>query len=268
MSTSYSFDELTKKLRSDVVGRWHDEGRVGNDGSAGNTLEDLLGIEENNLKLPDWGNIELKTKRHESSALVTLLHREPLPAKSVPKVLLALGWKHQKAGGVYPADEKSFRSTTRANNYSDRGFAIFLTDSRIEFRFDPSKVSASSIDRTGNYPTYGDWLADVEARYPSYKDILPLYWERDYIVNEIRNKLDNTLLCIYKTRKSKDGKRQFFYESATLLSSFIPSKLEQLFNKQELYVDFDARTGHNHGTKFRVKLRSLPALFDKAKDIF
>ena len=36
--------------------------RIGNDGSAGNTLEDLLGVSENNLKLPDWGEIELKTK--------------------------------------------------------------------------------------------------------------------------------------------------------------------------------------------------------------
>jgi len=28
-----------------------------------------------------------------------------------------------------------------------------------------------------------------------------------------------------------------------------------------MFVDFDARTGHNHGTKFRLKQNSLPLLY-------
>lgn len=28
-----------------------------------------------------------------------------------------------------------------------------------------------------------------------------------------------------------------------------------------ILVDFDARTGHNHGTKFRMRQDSLPALY-------
>ena len=34
--------------------------------------------------------------------------------------------------------------------------------------------------------------------------------------------------------------------------------LEQAF----MLVDFDARTGHNHGTKFRLRQNNLPALYE------
>ena len=34
------------------------------------------------------------------------------------------------------------------------------------------------------------------------------------------------------------------------------------------YVDFDARTGHNHGTKFRVRANALPSLYKSALTIF
>jgi len=31
-----------------------------------------------------------------------------------------------------------------------------------------------------------------------------------------------------------------------------------------IYVDFDARTGHNHGTKFRIKSKNIPMLYAEA----
>ena len=31
----------------------------------------------------------------------------------------------------------------------------------------------------------------------------------------------------------------------------------------KILVDFDARTGHNHGTKFRMKQDALPMLYEK-----
>jgi len=35
-----------------------------------------------------------------------------------------------------------------------------------------------------------------------------------------------------------------------------------------VYVDFDARSGHNHGTKFRVRSGSLPLLYEKNTRLF
>ena len=35
----------------------------------------------------------------------------------------------------------------------------------------------------------------------------------------------------------------------------------------KVLVDFDARTGHNHGTKFRMRQDALPMLYEKVIDI-
>ncbi len=42
-------------------------------------LEDLLGIEENNLPIPNAAEWELKAQRANTSALTTLFHIEPQP---------------------------------------------------------------------------------------------------------------------------------------------------------------------------------------------
>ena len=34
-----------------------------------------------------------------------------------------------------------------------------------------------------------------------------------------------------------------------------------------VYVDFDARTGHNHGTKFRLRQGNLEQLYEKVESI-
>jgi hypothetical protein len=31
----------------------------------------------------------------------------------------------------------------------------------------------------------------------------------------------------------------------------------------KILIDFDARTGHNHGTKFRMRQNCLPMLYEK-----
>ena len=69
---------------------WIKNTRKGNQGSVGNTLEDLLGIEENNLPIPNAAEWELKAQRKNTSSLTTLFHCEPSPraVKFVPQILL------------------------------------------------------------------------------------------------------------------------------------------------------------------------------------
>lgn len=43
--------------------------------------------------------------------------------------------------------------------------------------------------------------------------------------------------------------------------------LNQIENGNIL-VDFDARSGHNHGTKFRMKQNCFPYLYEKSTVIF
>jgi hypothetical protein len=48
-------------------------GRHGNHGGAGNTLEDLLGIEENNLPIPNAAEWELKTHKVGSAMRIPVI---------------------------------------------------------------------------------------------------------------------------------------------------------------------------------------------------
>lgn len=48
----------------------------------GKTLEDLLGIPENNLDQPDFGDYELKSCRINSPSMLTMFTRAPQPPKS------------------------------------------------------------------------------------------------------------------------------------------------------------------------------------------
>lgn len=75
----FTIEELVKSLRAIRDTGWVPNARPKNDGGVGNTLEDLLGVKENNLRIPDYGIYELKARRRDTSSLVTLFHNEPTP---------------------------------------------------------------------------------------------------------------------------------------------------------------------------------------------
>ena len=86
----YTKDSLIEALRKIAEQGWIKSARSGNHGSIGNTLEDLLGIEENNLPIPNAAEWELKCQKINTSSLTTLFHTEPSPraVKFVPQILL------------------------------------------------------------------------------------------------------------------------------------------------------------------------------------
>ena len=97
----YTKEKLIEELKKIASTGWIENARHGNQGGIGNTLEDLLGITENNLPIPNAAEWELKTQRAKTTSLTTLFHTEPSPRaiKFVPQVLLPnYGWKHKEAG--------------------------------------------------------------------------------------------------------------------------------------------------------------------------
>lgn len=256
-----------------IVDVWQAGTRHGNQGEAGHTLEDLLEIKENNLKLPDFGEIEIKTQKAEGKDnLLTLFHKEPSNASglaTVPQLLKAMGWRHQKAGTAknYPIDEKSFRSTTSGSVFTPRGFKIEYANDRLSLIFDPTQIAANTADATGVYPTYGDWLNDINSRKtvnannPDYQRLFPVYYNLGCLQEVFETKLNHTLLVYYKKKKDKNGKNLYWYDEAYLMKEVRMDKIPELIANGSLVLDFDARTHHNHGTKLRIKK-------SKAKDLF
>ena len=79
----YTKRALIAKLKKIAAMGFIPNVRSGNVGGIGNTLEDLLGIKENNLPIPNAAEWELKTQRLNSSSLITLFHIEPSPVQFV-----------------------------------------------------------------------------------------------------------------------------------------------------------------------------------------
>ncbi len=253
----YTKEELIKKLKELSEIGWVKNGRYGNHGGIGNTLEDYLGIAENNLPIPNAAEWELKTQRANTSSLITLFHIEPSPRAVgfVPKVLLPqYGWTHKMAGGKYDLNEMSFRQTIHGLTNSDRGFIVKINREleKVLISFDSKLVSEK----------HSNWLISVKNRIGLGELSPQPYWGFDDLEYKAGTKLLN---CFYVQAEVKNENFQeyYWYNNVQMLRKFRFSGLLDALEKGVLLVDFDARTGHNHGTKFRLKQKFLPLLYEE-----
>lgn len=258
---TYTKESLIAALQ-DIKNRgWIPNARSGNVGGVGNTLEDLLGIKENNLPIPNAAEWELKCQRAESSALTTLFHMEPSPRalKFVPKMLLPkYGWKHELAGCQYPSDEMSFRLTIHGLERSDRGFKVEIDkdNRKVLISFDASKVDSR----------HSEWLETVKKRIGLGELNPQPYWGFDDLHHKAGTKLLNTFYV--EAEVTKDGDKEFFhYNRILILQGFSVDNFLTALVEGNVLVDFDARTGHYHGTKFRLRQNARPKLYSKIQEV-
>ncbi len=246
----YPKEQFIEKLRAIRSRGWICNARPGNVGGVGNTLEDLLGIKENNLPIPNAAEWELKCQRVGTTSLTTLFHMEPSPRalKFVPDVLLPkYGWRHKTR-----SEEMSFRQTISGQSRSDRGFKVIVDCSsrKVLISFD-----AKSVDKK-----HRRWLKSVEKQVGLGELDPQPYWGFDDLHHKAGTKLLN---CFYVEARTKvdGGIECFLYEKLYLLQGFSFEKLLQGIEQGYLFVDFDARTHHNHGTKFRLRRDQIPSLY-------
>jgi hypothetical protein len=254
---TYTKETIIAALQEIKDKGWVKNQRPNNDGGVGNTLEDLLGIEENNLPIPNAAEWELKAQRADTKSLTTLFHMEPSPTafKFVPQVLLPqYGWPHQNAGIKYPSNEMSFRQTINALSPSDRGFKVVLD--KVERKV---IISFNSISISNRHAL---WKSEIE-RKVGLSELAPQpYWGFDDLFYKLGSKLHN---CFYvKALRKKDGGVEYFhYNEILILKTLSQNNFISAIESGHIYVDFDARTGHNHGTKFRIKQAVIPSLYDE-----
>jgi len=254
-------EQLINELKKIKNSGWIKNARHGNAGGVGNTLEDLLGIEENNLPIPNAAEWELKAQRADTSSLTTLFHMEPSPRalKFVPQILLPkYGWKHEEAGINYPENEMSFRQTISGKGRSDRGFMVVINriEKKVLISFDSKSVSER----------HSAWLKSVEQRI-NLGELNPQpYWGFDDLFHKAGTKLINCFYVQAQVKKEK-GKEYFMYDKILMLQKFSIDKFLSALENNDVLVDFDARTGHNHGTKFRLKQNRLPDLYEVVTEI-
>lgn len=254
---TYTKPELIAKLKEISARGFVPNARRGNHGGIGNTLEDLLSIKENNLPIPNAAEWELKAQRLNSTSLTTLFHSEPSPRaiRFIPQVLLPkYGWAHQEDGKKYAKGEMSFRQTIHGQARSDRGFMVVIDRKKrkILISFD-----AGSVDIR-----HKDWLESVKKRV-GLDELEPQpYWGFDDLEHKAGTKLLNTFY-VQAEVKIERKKEYYHYTKAMMLQKFSFEGFLKALEEGKILVDFDARTGHNHGTKFRMRQDCLPMLYEK-----
>lgn len=186
---------------------------------------------------------------------------EPSPRalRFVPKIfLLQYGWPHEEAGKKYPANEMSFRQTISAKGRSDRGFTVVINreERKVLISFDANAVAEK----------HSEWLKSVKTRVGLGELNPQPYWGFDDLFHKAGTKLLNCFYVQADVKKEK-GREFFKYEKILMLQKFSIEKFLQALESNDVLVDFDARTGHNHGTKFRLRQNKLPELYESITEI-
>ncbi len=252
----FSIEELTDKLHRIRDMGWVQDRRPGNTGGAGHTLEDLLGIKENNLQAPDYGPYELKTHTKGSSYL-TLFHQEPINTGFVKNLLPLYGWKHQTR------DEWRISITVSGRIFTGRGFRAIVDSPNRQVRVD------FDIDQVKPLPAYREWLDRVRNIKPGKTAMTSLWevdapqvaataawegpiWPFDLLERILSNKIYNLVVVLADKRKSAGGVKEYRYTSANIYERISLDRFLDYIERGYIYIDFDARTRHNHGVKYRL----------------
>lgn len=214
-----TFEEFVNRLQEIEQMGYVETHRAGNTG-IGKTLEDLLGIEENNIPGPDAVGVELKSTRRQSHNLTTLFTKEP------PRDKRSL-WNQdlvRNLGYVDDKDRQALKTTIEPDSPNSLGF--FLT-------YDGMSVSVS-------HEEYG-----ICATYPL-----------DLLQDTFEGKMPELVMVVADSKKV-DGREHFHYNEAYHLDGFDGDHFLELMRDGVITLDLrmhikDNGNIRNRGTAWRI----------------
>ena len=221
---------------------WIPTHRSGNTG-IGKTLEDLLGIDENNIQGPDFGVYELKAGRKNSNSMLTLFTKSPLPKGSNTALRLNYGY----SSSTYDNDEKVLHSTLNALAYT--------------------RIANTGHSLKVDYLIANDGSSDV-IEIVSENGPCNAYWYVEDLRENFMSKYPYELVYAKALSRGHGASEEFKFEEAYVCDNFSYEGLISLLRAGRIYVDLrigqypDGRT-HDHGTGFRIREEDEDALFTK-----
>lgn len=224
--------------------------RTGNTG-IGKTLEDILGVPENNIDAPDLHGFEIKAQRAFSGSYVTLFTRAPTMPKAANTYL-------REAFGT-PDKRKPEMKVLHTSMFADR-----FNTHKSGYSFKLSICRNEELIR----------LVALNTETEEYYD-MNIYWSFEVIEKILTDKLDK-LVYVSATTQERDGDEYFHFEKATMYFGTSLSKFLELLENGKIM--FDIRIGvyragsnagktHDHGSGFRLKKTDFHSLFDKFEEI-
>lgn len=206
--------------------------RKGNTG-IGYTLETLLGLKENNLSTPDFGNIELKSQRKDATNRVTMF------TFNRGAWLIRQREVIEKYGYIDTNDRYSLYCTvnTRVNN---QGLSVKIEQDNVRlYHFD------------------GNMIAE---------------WKGEKLIDSFIKKMPALVVVNADTRINSEDKEEFWYNEAFYLTEPNESDLLELIRQDIILVDVrmhlkENKTVRNHGTGFRIEERFLNLCFSNRESL-
>jgi len=225
------YDELIQRLKEIKDMGYVRTHRAGNTG-IGKTLEDFLGITENNIPGPNAANIELKSARKNARSMLTLFTKSPLPRGANSVLLERFGYESARGN-----NRKELHTTVSAREFNTLkgkpGFKIDIQGDRV------------------NLITADDEIVG--------------YWDKETLRESFERKLPKLLYVKAETR-GRDSDEEFWFNEAWLLSGFDFDNFIKLLKDGIILVDI--RIGqypngrpHDHGTGFRILPDKLDLCF-------
>ena len=252
MSARMKYDEFVKRMKEIRKMGFTESHRRGPTG-IGKTLEDLLGIAENNIAGPDFGIYELKSGRRDSTSMLTLFTKAPKPRGANKELLRAFGYRQRKR----PVNH---RQLTLAGDEVDE-YNIPLEDKELHVPVDSTKPNSVGL-KLG----VSEGKIDIEN---------PKGVEAFYDENTLRGAFEkkyHRLVYVLADAKIDKGKEYFWYNEAYLLDGFSFSNFSRLVREGKMKVDIrighypDGRL-HDHGTGFRILPKYLPECFERIERV-
>ena len=197
---------------------WIPSSRKGDTG-IGKTIEDHLGIPENNQGEPDCIYrglpVEIKGRRLDTKSMITLFTIEP-GVRHLKDAELIRTYGHVNSGG-----RPALKITLTPMDFTPQG---------LKLEIDEKSGSIAIVDRNGHKP----WVWTTE---------------------DIHLKLQN--LCIITARTKKDGREYFAIDSATLAIGLDAVSFFGLVSRGTVRIDLrmhlkPSGVARNHGTAFRL----------------
>ncbi len=248
------YSEFVKKLKDiEKMGfiKSHRKGSTG----IGKTLEDLLGIAENNIPGPDFSKHELKSARKNSSSMLTLFTKAPLQKGANNQLLEKCGYQQRKV----PIDYQQFDSFLGTKKEGENNIPLY--EKELHSTVDAIKPNAQNLILriVGNKLIIGN-DKDVDAYYEN--NILKETFEKKY----------NKLVYVLAENKKEKGEEFFWFNEAYHLDGFSFERFSTLVDEGLLKVDlrmghYSNGRPHDHGTGFRIMPRYLPRCFEKIETI-
>lgn len=221
-----SLQELSKK-------GWIKSNRKHNTG-IGKTLEDYLGITENNIALPDFGVMELKSQRINTISMMTLFTKSPEGITN-SEIRKRFGYPDPEFPKI-----KILHQTISNGKINSMGFQAIIDE----------KQEKLLILKKGN---------------------LLGYYGIEFLKKKAIEKIGNGLILVRAETKKIKGNEYFHYKDAYLLKEIDPTKFIA-HSKYDIRLGVyhsgkNAGKPHDHGSAFRLTEKSLPLLFKIQKKI-